>query len=279
MKRVHYIYTLAIERIMVTYCSMAYQPVDISKIGEGWTAPGMVAEPTSIANLNPCLAENERILLAYYKKVRERWSQSAINALKKRLGIKLNSNINRCQFAIEAAKQEAEFRQLSDKDETEVKEPPDSVDKASSGGNLSQVVEEGRRRIERLEAELQERQHKEEQNKAFFVLLLKNRLLAPGPPLNGTEESPAMRILGSPKTLTELEANYRELIKREHPDVSPFTEEEAINRFAYLRSLYRLARDNWSTLRPTAEITPLMLEKRMKAPVPFSPESFWTISG
>ena len=106
-------------------------------------------------------------------------------------------------------------------------------------------------------------------------MLLTNRLLAPGLPLNGTEDSPAMRILGSPKTLTELEANYRELIKREHPDVSPFTQEEAINRFAYVRSLYRITREHWHHLKPTATITKKMLEKRMKAPVPFVPESFW----
>ncbi len=107
------------------------------------------------------------------------------------------------------------------------------------------------------------------------MLLLANRLLPPGLPLNGTEESPAMRILGSPKTLTELEANYRELIKREHPDVSPWTEEEAINRFAYVRSLYRITREHWHCLKPTTRITQTDLEKRMKAPVPFAPESFW----
>ncbi len=84
-----------------------------------------------------------------------------------------------------------------------------------------------------------------------------------------------MRILGSPTTLTELEANYRELIKREHPDVSPFAEEEAINRFAYLRSLYRITRENWQVLKPTATIEKGELETRMKAPVPFDPESFW----
>ena len=93
--------------------------------------------------------------------------------------------------------------------------------------------------------------------------------------MNGTEESPAMRILGSPKTLTELEANYRELIKREHPDVSPFSEEIAINRFAYVRSLYRITREHWQVLKPTATITAAELEKRMKAPVPFAVESFW----
>ncbi len=92
--------------------------------------------------------------------------------------------------------------------------------------------------------------------------------------MNGSEESPAMRILGSPKTLTELEANYRELIKREHPDVSPFSEEIAINRFAYVRSLYRITREHWQVLKPTATITAAELEKRMKAPVPFAVESF-----
>ena len=84
-----------------------------------------------------------------------------------------------------------------------------------------------------------------------------------------------MRVLGSPKTLTEVDANYRELIKREHPDVSPFAPSEAINRFAYVRSLYRITREHWHSLKPTATITKGMLEKRMKAPVPFAPASFW----
>ena len=126
-----------------------------------------------------------------------------------------------------------------------------------------------------FEEELEQEKQQLEQSKNFSVLLLTNRLLAPGRPLNGTEDSPAMRILGSPKTLTELEANYRELIKREHPDVSPFAPEEAINRFAYVRSLYRITREHWHSLKPTATITKMMLEKRMKAPVPFLPESFW----
>ncbi len=84
-----------------------------------------------------------------------------------------------------------------------------------------------------------------------------------------------MRILGSPKTLTELEANYRELIKREHPDVSPFPSEKALERFAYVRSLYRITRDHWQQLKPTAEIAEAELKKRMIAPVPFAPSSFW----
>ncbi|MDJ0681306.1 MAG: hypothetical protein QNJ18_15720, partial [Xenococcaceae cyanobacterium MO_167.B52] len=93
--------------------------------------------------------------------------------------------------------------------------------------------------LKEREEQLQQQEEQLKQSEQFSVLLLTNRLLAPGLPLNGTEESPAMRVLGSPKTLTELEANYRELIKREHPDVSRFAIDVAIERFGYLRSRQR----------------------------------------
>ncbi len=64
-----------------------------------------------IVNLNPCLAENETLLLSYYKRVRATWSNSAIKAVQKATGLKLTSKLNRCQFAIEAAKQELQFLQ------------------------------------------------------------------------------------------------------------------------------------------------------------------------
>jgi len=38
----------------------------------------------------------------------------------------------------------------------------------------------------------------------FTHLLLTGRILPSGPPLNGTQEAPAMRILGSPKPRAEL---------------------------------------------------------------------------
>ncbi len=85
-----------------------------------------------------------------------------------------------------------------------------------------------------------------------------------------------MRVLGSPKTLTELDCNYRYLIKREHPDVSPFPKPIAIERFGYLRSLYRITRKNWEVLKPTAVITKEQLETMMNATVPFDITSFWT---
>ncbi len=146
----------------------------------------------------------------------------------------------------------------------------------------SEALQIAKEQIKLLESQLKEREeqllHQEEQLKQsenFSVLLLTNRLLTPGLPLNGTEESPAMRVLGSPKTLTELEANYRELIKREHPDVSPFSQDVAIERFAYVRSLYRITRNNWEVFKPTAVISKEDLQARMNAPVPFCPESFW----
>ena len=313
-----------------------------------------------IINLNPCLAENETLLLSYYKRVRATWSNSAIKTVQKATGLKLTNKLNRCQFAIEAAKQEWQFVQVESQEincylEGEelpvannhiVEELPSITsllvsvpllgtgltrarrrfapqplnpergwkgvsnsfkfvlladlfgDKTPSPRTAFQVAEFNQEQeeqlnaqkqlqiaqeqINKLEAQLKEKEEQLEQEKEeleqsnnFAVLLLTNRLLAPGLPLNGTEDSPAMRILGSPKTLTELEANYRELIKREHPDVSPFAQDEAINRFAYVRSLYRITREHWHSLKPTATITKGMLEKRMKAPVPFDPTSFW----
>ncbi len=258
-----------------------------------------------IINLNPCLAENETLLLSYYKRVRATWSNSAIKAVQKATGLKLTNKLNRCQFAIEAAKQELQFMQTENHEINcylEVEELPvannhivEELPSITSFQveqleieqeeqlNTQKQLQIAQEQINKLELQLKEKEEELEQEKQqleqsnnFAVLLLTNRLLAPGLPLNGTEDSPAMRILGSPKTLTELEANYRELIKREHPDVSPFAQEEAINRFAYVRSLYRITREHWHSLKPTATITKKMLEKRMQAPVPFDPTSFWS---
>ena len=249
-----------------------------------------------IVNLNPCLAEDEILLLSYYKKVRATWSASAIKNLQKATELKLTSKLNRCQFAIEAAKLQLQFMQSEESqinrdiyreelDFTRCEIREDNPTITSFQVEVLEVEEQlqvAQEQIQLLELQLKEREEQLEEKEAqlkqsenFSVLLLTNRLLAPGLPLNGTEESPAMRILGSPKTLTELSANYRELIKREHPDVSPFDQDVAINRFSYLRSLYRITREHWQVLKPTTQITAAELSKRMKAPVPFEPQSFW----
>ena len=255
-----------------------------------------------LINLNPCLSEPETLLLSYYKRVRATWSASAIKTVQKATGLKLTNKLNRCQFAIAAAKFQLQWEQpprAEDNYNLEIKQLPVSNERKieelpniNSGVTFPEVEESLKpvysqlqnaiEQIEELESQLQEKERqleqkkqKLEQSKNFSVLLLTNRLLPAGLPLNGTEESPAMRILGSPKTLTELEANYRELIKREHPDVSPFPSDEAIERFAYVRSLYRITRDHWQQLKPTAAIAEAELKKRMIASVPFAPSSFW----
>ncbi len=264
-----------------------------------------------LVNANPCLASDEAFLLDYYKRVKATWSSSAIKNLQAQTGLKLTSKLNRCRFAIEAAKFELQFMQpeidnnnsyLSQKKLLSTsfinlkdlpKINPHAIDTSSfieaeeikanelleiahkQIQELKALLKEEQERLEKQQEQLDNRAKQLEQSQNFSALLIANRLLAPGLPLNGTEESPAMRILGSPKTLTELEANYRELIKREHPDVSPFPEEEAIHRFAYVRSLYRITREHWQDLKPTAIITKQILEKRMRASCPFAPESFW----
>ncbi|WP_041620434.1 hypothetical protein [Stanieria cyanosphaera] len=80
-----------------------------------------------------------------------------------------------------------------------------------------------------------------------------------------------MRILGEPKTLTELEANYRELIKREHPDAPLFHQKRQSSdlltrapRSGSLRDRFtRIAREYWQQLKPTAVIAPTELNPQL----------------
>ena len=140
---------------------------------------------------------------------------------------------------------------------------------------VKQLNDAAEQQAKQLEDELQAKQQELNKSERFSFLLLTNRLLPAGEPLNGTEESPAMRILGSPKTLTELEANYRELIKREHPDVSVHEPELATRRYMYVRSLVQFTRKHWDRVKPTAKISNEEKQRRMNAPTPYTPESFW----
>ena len=229
-----------------------------------------------ISKLNPCLAEDEILLLSYYKQVRNTWSSSAIKNLKDAEGLKLTNKLNRCKFAIAAARLQLQFVSSDCGEQVtyatgKSKEfpfgevPEDNpfsesltgTDKSNISPFQVEVLESealqiAKEQIQLLESQLkekeevieqQEKQLKQSEN--FSFLLLSHRLLAPGLPLNGTENTPAMRVLGSPKTLTELHANYREILKREHPDVSPFSLDVAIERFAYVQSLYKITREHY----------------------------------
>ena len=227
--------------------------------------------------------------------------------MRKATGLKLTSKLNRCRFAIAAARFQLKELQVTtevtdvDIESTKNNESCSSIPTINRAyeeivkqlekqlkiqsssiklleSNLSDKdlqLEASKSELEAKEAELEEQSQHLNQIENFSILLLAHRILAPGLPLNGTEESPAMRVLGSPKTKTELEANYRELIKREHPDASPHESETARKRFQFVRSLYRITRQYWEVLKPTAVITREDYNTRMNAKQPFDPSSFW----
>ena len=215
--------------------------------------------------LNPRHFEAETLLLDYYKRVKSSWSPSAFRNLRNQSGLKLTNKINRCEFARLAAIVELEFINSECRggvtpplaEETII--PPsenkelaalqqaylDTQQQLAEAEEKVKELQEAEEQAKQLEDELQAKQQKLNKSERFSFLLLTNRLLPPGEPLNGTEESPAMRVLGSPKTLTELEANYRELIKREHPDLSVHEPELATKRYMYVRSLVQFTRKHW----------------------------------
>ncbi len=244
-------------------------------------------ELVNLTTLNPRHKEAETLLLDYYKKVKSSWSPSAIKNLKDKAGLKLTNKINRCEFARLAAVEELQFFDSESLlPEQIIIESPDFVELqqayleqeqklASAEEKVKQLTESAAEQTKQLEDELEAKQQELNKSERFSFLLLTNRLLPAGKPLNGTEESPAMRILGSPKTLTELEANYRELIKREHPDLSVHEPELAAKRYMYVRSLVKFTRKHWDRVKPTAKISNEDLQRRMNATTPYSPESFW----
>ncbi len=131
-------------------------------------------------------------------------SQTKLSSLEKQLQLKQE------QLQLTEAKLELQASML-DRANLELKQQQQQIDRSA------QIIEEKSNKLNQIDR--------------FTFLLLTHRLLEPGPPLNGTENSPAMKILGSPTTLTELRSNYKKLIASEHPDFSPYPEDEAVKRF------------------------------------------------
>ena len=180
-------------------------------------------ELVNLTTLNPRHFEAETLLLDYYKKVKLSWSPSAFRNLKNKAGLKLINKINRCEFARLAAVEELQFfdsdsllpeeiiidsSELTELQEAYLEQEQKLAEAEEKVKQLAETTEQAKH----LEDELEIKQQELNKSERFSFLLLTNRLLPAGEPLNGTEESPAMRVLGSPKTLTELEANYRELM-------------------------------------------------------------------
>lgn len=165
-----------------------------------------------LANLNPRHRRSESLLLGFFEYVKHTWSPSAFRQLKEETQLKLTSNLNRCEFARQAAAAELQHLPLENGFSFSQQSELEFI-------NLRERLEQAKQKAEQLELALQTEQKKLAASSTLNRLLVANRILPPGAPLNGTQDSAAMRVLGSPTTLTELEANYRELIKQEHPDV------------------------------------------------------------
>jgi len=217
----------------------------------------------TITSLNPAHQQAIDTLLSFYQFIRSTWTASAIAQLKDAHDLDLRRKQDRLQLAHFAAREELDFARSLPEGLQPIAHLPEEnhCQSAIAEAETETETESVSERYARLEK--------------FTLLLLTGRILPSGPPLNGTQEAPAMRVLGSPKTLTELEANYKQLVKHHHPDISPFSIEEAQARFTYIRKLYQLTRKCWDQLKPTAMISQQTLQHRLQARVPYSPESFW----
>mgnify|MGYP006432640487 CR=1 FL=1 len=84
----------------------------------------------------------------------------------------------------------------------------------------------------------------------FTKLLRQGRILSKPSSLNGMERAPIFKVFGSPIDLDQLNRNYRTLRMRHHPDVSPYSEVEAEERFHWLGQAYTKLCENWSRFDP-----------------------------
>ncbi|MGF1485924.1 MAG: hypothetical protein ACFBSE_02305 [Prochloraceae cyanobacterium] len=136
------------------------------------------------------------------------------------------------------------------------------------------------------------------------LIVATERLLPAGPPLNGVQDSPMMKLVGSPTTVTELEHNYRILEKKWLDRITQYNEEikqlllgeesgkywnqdtidlyskkkrDAIDRYKLIKSTYKLLATNWDLLKPTIPINDEEYSRRMNAKIPngWTPASFW----
>lgn len=209
----------------------------------------------ALLSLNPLREESERELLLFYQWMRANWSRSAWEDLRAEFDQDLRSRNNRVAIARLGVERELVYY-----DGTAVPKLPRQLELLPAAP-VQENVALMQAAIGELQASLQ---HLQEAVRG---------LLPEGEPLNGTEKSPAMLVLGSPTTLTELNCShqhgYQELRAREHPDRSPFPAAEAQKRYAAIELLHRAACDNWESARPTAAIAPQQLQRRLAAKLPF----------
>lgn len=260
-----------------------------------------LADLQALVAKNPRLVEDEKVLLEYYKSLKSTWSNSAFVALKSATGLTLRSRYNRAVFAQIAARSEIERIESSSGNlhpqvaggggANLLQQLPQEMLEIEIGANIidfetKKQLAVAKKTIANLEEKLsaaneqlsnncQVLRQKETELSEFKNLNLMILMLPPGPPLNGTENCPAMRVLGSPTSLLQLKHNYRQLIAKEHPDVSKYDSDLAADRYLYVRQLYQYYLQHWDKLKPTRPISNKHYQALMNATTDYPPDSFW----
>ncbi len=263
-----------------------------------------------IANSDPYLLENQDLLLSYYREIKSSWSSAIVNRIKQQHKLNLRQKLDRCILAVMAAQEKIEFTPTVANSITSkpIRETIPTIPTPSTVElELAARVEELERQLEATSEQLTQTNTQLNKQVKLNIIVATDRLLPAGPPLNGIEESPTFKVLGSPTTLTQLEHNYRVLegklldkvnkYRREikelrlHPDLSQDNDEdwsetianyrnlkdEAIERLNLVKSLYNLHHENWDLLKPTIPISDEEKAARMNAPIKngWTAASFW----
>ena len=284
-----------------------------------------MAKAEVIANSDPYLLDNQNLLLSYYREIKESWGSRVINRIKSKHKLNLRQKLDRCLLAVMAARHKIETDSSlylgqtcsieNNVIEAKVLPPsPTELELAAKVKELEKQLEasnaiavEAKTLSDRLERQLEQTNNQLNKQVKLNIIVATDRLLPAGPPLNGVQESPTFKILGSPTTKTQLEHNYRVLedkllnkvnqyrkeIKelRLHPDLSDKDDEdwsetianyrnlkdEAIEKLNLVKSLYSLHHDNWDLLKPTIPISDEELQMRMNSEIPhgWTIKSFW----
>lgn len=242
-----------------------------------------------IANSDPYLFDNQELLLQYYQEIKNNWSPAIVKRIKEQHKLNLRQKLDRCILAVMAARSKIEFVTVPSLDSPE-------HELQARISQLSQQLEATNAQLVASQRRLIKTNNQLNNQIKLNIIFAADRLLPAGPPLNGIQEAPFMKLLGSPTTITELERNYdaldnklqdeinsyrREIIEmRLHPDLSSEDEDysniieeytkkkkDTIARKDLLRSTYNIVEKNWDVLKPTIPIEKELLELFMKGEI------------
>ena len=271
-----------------------------------------------IANSDPYLLDNQVLLLGFYTEIKKTWPSAIVNRIKTLHKLNLRQKLDRCILAVAAATEKiARSTKITALADTQINDSPTVPDSNQPSALVAKVKQlerllettsvrlvETEDRLLETTTELEHSKNQLNKQIKLNIIVATDRLLPQGLPLNGVQNSPAMKIMGSPTTLTRLELNYRILDKKWLDKIKQYNEwikelllgeesekywnqetidlysqkkREAVERYKLIRSIYELLAPNWDVLKPTIPISDEEKAARMNGKIPhgWSPESFW----